>query len=189
MNPFSKFNKWFNLAKKEYEYDHTAFALSTCEENKPFVRMVLLKKILNDGYVFFTNLKSDKGKQFLKNNNLAMCFYWPTLDKQVRIVGKGEIIKEIDSDSYFSTRLRGSQIGAWASEQSSNIKNRKYLISRYKNFEKKFKNMQIPRPPHWVGVKVVPREFEFWQNADYRLHKREVFFLKNKTWCKKILSP
>ena len=88
MNPFSKFNKWFNLAKKEYEYDHTAFALSTCVENKPFVRMVLLKKILNDGYVFFTNLKSDKGKQFLKNNNLRCAFIGPHWTNRLELLEK-----------------------------------------------------------------------------------------------------
>ena len=105
-----------------------------------------------------------------------MCFYWPTLDKQVRIVGKGEIIKEIDSDSYFSTRLRGSQIGAWASEQSSNIKNRKYLISRYKNFEKKFKNMQIPRPPHWVGVRLCQESLNSGKTLIIGFIKERYFF-------------
>ena len=189
MNPLSKFKAWFRLAKKEYPFDHTAFNLSTSINNKPYSRMVLLKKILPDGFIFFTNLNSNKGKQFKSNSNLSMCFYWDNLKKQIRIVGKGKICLEKESDEYFSSRLRGSQIGAWASKQSSLIKNRAFLIKKYKDYEKKFKNISISRPAYWVGIKITPSEYEFWEEGEFRLHKREYFFLKKNEWHRKILSP
>tara|TARA_B100001559_G_C16485090_1_gene615633 strand:- start:338 stop:907 length:570 start_codon:yes stop_codon:yes gene_type:complete len=189
MNPFNKFNKWFNLAKRSFEFDPTTFALSTCLDNKPDVRMVLLKKILPDGFIFFTNINSSKGKQFNKNNNLAMCFYWESLKKQIRVSGKGFIIHDHQSDLYFSSRPRKSQLGAWASKQSSVIESRKVLIERLKKYEKKFEKIQVNRPPYWVGIKIVPKSFEFWQGDQFRLHQREVYYLKKKIWQKKILSP
>ena len=138
---------------------------------------------------FFTNIKSNKGKQFLKNNNLAMCFYWESLKKQIRISGRGFIINENESDSYFSSRPRESQLGAWASKQSSVIQSRKVLINRFQKYEKKFKKMTVTRPSYWVGIKVVPKCFEFWKGNQFRLHEREVYYLKKKVWEKKILSP
>ena len=189
MNPLRKFKTWFRLAKKEYPFDHTAFNLSTSINNKPYSRMVLLKKILPNGFIFFTNLNSNKGKQFKSNSNLSMCFYWDNLKKQIRIVGKGKICLEKESDEYFSSRLRGSQIGAWASKQSSLIKNRAFLIKKYKDYEKKFKNIPIPRPAYWVGIKITPIAYEFWEEGEFRLHKREYFYLKKNEWFRKILSP
>tara|TARA_B100001029_G_C14957507_1_gene392454 strand:- start:116 stop:685 length:570 start_codon:yes stop_codon:yes gene_type:complete len=189
MNPFKKFNQWFNLAKKHYPFDHTAFALSTSYNNKPYVRMVLLKKILPDGYVFFTNIESNKGKQFTINKNLAMCFYWENLNKQIRVTGRGEVIDDKSSDKYFFSRPKGSQIGAWASDQSREVRSRKSLLEKYKFFEKKFKKNLIERPKYWVGIKIIPCEFEFWQQGNFRMHKREVYYLKSNSWRKKILSP
>ena len=122
MNPFK--NLIFGLVspKKKYPYDHTAFALGTSDKNnQPHVRMVLLKLILEDGFVFFTNLNSQKGKHFNLNKNLSMCFYWENLNKQIRIIGKGSMIEDKMSDKYFSSRPRGTQIGAWVSKQSSEI--------------------------------------------------------------------
>ena len=104
MNPFKKFNMWFNLAKKNHPFDHTAFALGTENKGEPHVRMVLLKLILEDGFVFFTNLNSNKGNHFKKNKNLSMCFYWESIHKQIRIVGKGSIVNDEISDKYFSKR-------------------------------------------------------------------------------------
>ena len=189
MNPFKKFNIWFNLAKKKHPFDHTAFALGSSSNNEPRVRMVLLKLILDDGFVFFTNLNSRKGKDFLSNNNLSMCFYWESLNKQIRIIGKGSIVDKSISDKYFASRPRGSQIGAWASNQSSTIPSEDYLRKREKFFEKKFDNYNVPRPDHWAGIKIKPKEFEFWQQGEHRLHKREIFQFKKKKWEKKILSP
>ena len=180
---------WFNLAKKNHPFDHTAFALGTTVNKKVYVRMVLLKIILQDGFVFFTNLNSKKGQHFIANNNLSMCFYWESINKQIRIVGKGSVVSKKISDDYFNSRPRGSQIGAWASNQSSEIPSFDYLQKREKHFEKKFKDYNVPRPDHWEGIKIEPREFEFWQQGDYRLHKREAYYLKNKDWKRKILSP
>ena len=189
MNPFKKFNEWFDHAKEKYPFDHSAFALSTCYKNKPFVRMVLLKKILSDGYVFFTNIESNKGNQFNNNKNLSMCFYWQNLNKQIRIIGRGEVIDAKFSDEYFSSRPKGSQISAWASNQSHEIKSHKSLMEKYKLYEKKFKKKDIPRPKYWVGIKIYPSEFEFWQQGNFRMHKREVYYWEANGWKKKFLSP
>ena len=189
MNPFNKFKNWFNLAKKDKSIDPTAFALGTVLNNKPNIRMVLLKYIKSNGFIFFTNLNSLKGRSFVKNPNLSMCFYWESINRQVRINGKGKLISEKDSDIYFSKRLRGSQIGAWASDQSSLIKSFSYLKQREKKFEKKFEGFNVPRPEYWVGIKIEPKQFEFWQQGDFRLHRREVYFLKKNVWQSKLLSP
>ena len=189
MNPFNKFNKWFNIAKRKYEFDHTAFALSTCDNRKPYVRMVLLKKIVKDGFIFFTNLESNKGKQFQKNNNLSMCFYWESLKKQIRISGKGILISDKESDTYFLSRPRKSQLGAWASKQSSVIKSRGELMERFRKYSLEFKNKDVSRPPYWVGIKIKPNEFEFWEGNNFRLHKREIYKRKNNSWEKSFLSP
>ena len=189
MNPLRKFKNWYKDAKNGYTFDHTAFNLSTSYKNKPYSRMVLLKKILPDGFVFFTNIESNKGKHFKSNNFLSMCFYWENLKKQIRVVGKGKICNEKDSDDYFSTRIRGSQIGAWASKQSSEIENRSCLLKKFNQYSKKFKNKQVPRPKYWVGIKITPIEYEFWEDGEFRIHKREFYYLRNKIWRKKILSP
>ena len=189
MNPYKKFNLWFNLAKKKHPFDHTAFALGTSLNNQTHVRMVLLKLILEDGFVFFTNLNSGKGKQFIANKNLSMCFYWESIKKQIRITGKGVIIDKKLSDEYFDSRKRGSQIGAWASKQSTVLKSRDELKKREIEFEKKFDGYKVPRPDYWAGIKIIPNRFEFWQEGEFRLHERELFTLKNKVWIKQILSP
>jgi len=189
MNPLRKFKNWYEIAKNDYPFDHTAFNLSTSYKNKPYSRMVLLKKILPDGFVFFTNLLSNKGKHFKSNNFLSMCFYWENLKKQVRIVGKGQVCDKKESDKYFSTRVRGSQIGAWASKQSSHIKSRSHLLNKFNDYSKKFENKEVPRPNYWVGIKIIPIEYEFWEGGEFRMHKREVYSLRNKIWKKKILSP
>ena len=190
LNPYKKFNNWFNLVEKKKLQDPTVFSLATVDlNNQPHVRMVLLKKVLKDGFVFFTNLKSNKGKQFLKNNKLSMCFYWESINRQIRIVGKGKVIPESESDNYFQTRIRGSQIGAWASLQSSEIKSKIELKKKIKLLENKYKKKSIPRPKYWVGIKILPSEFEFWKQGKYRIHDRELFSLKNKEWESILLSP
>ncbi len=190
MNPFKKFSLWFNLAKKKHPFDHTAFALGTSDKNnKPHVRMVLLKLILEDGFVFFTNLDSNKGKHFSLNNNLSMCFYWESLNKQIRIVGKGFVIDGAKSDEYFASRPRGSQIGAWVSNQSTKIPSKKFLNKKESEFKKRFDGFSVPRPKHWCGIKIIPNEFEFWQQGQFRLHDRELFKLKKNVWTRQLLSP
>ena len=189
-NPFKKFDNWFTYAKKKCTEDHTAFALATIDSrNQPHCRMVLLKKVKKDGFIFFTNLNSNKGKQFLKNNKLAMCFYWHSIDRQIRIIGKGTLIKNKQSDEYFSTRLRGSQIGAWASNQSTRIKSRDQLVEKIAFYKQKFHGKKVPRPNYWQGIKIVPSEFEFWKQGKYRLHDRSLFYLESNSWKVRKLSP
>ncbi len=189
MNPFNKFKNWFNLAKKDKSSDPTAFALGTVLDNSPNIRMVLLKYVKPNGFIFFTNLNSLKGRSFLKNPNLSMCFYWESINKQVRINGKGKLISEKDSDTYFSKRSRGSQIGAWASKQSSEIPNNGYLKKKILFYEKKFGNSEVPRPSYWRGIFIEPKDFEFWTRGDYRIHLREFYYKKSGKWLKKKLSP
>ena len=189
-DPFKKFKAWFKLVKDKKIQDPTVFALATSDQKKqPHVRMVLLKYIHNDGFIFFTNLKSNKGKQFLKNNKLSMCFYWESIDRQIRVSGNGEIVENNQSDSYFESRPLGSKIGAWASKQSSEISSRSQLTKNIKFYEKKFENQTVPRPNYWVGIKIKPYEFEFWKQGKFRLHQREYYFLKAKKWQTRLLSP
>ena len=189
MNPFNKFRNWFKKAKKIESIDATSFALGTEFNGKPNVRMVLLKHFTNEGFIFFTNLNSIKGKHFKKNPYMSMCFYWEPINRQIRINGKGFLISEKDSDEYFSKRPRGSQIGAWASKQSSQIPNRKFLEKKVEFFEKKFENKKIPRPNYWRGIIIKPKDFEFWMQGKFRLHQREYIYRKNNKWEKKFLSP
>lgn len=190
INPYKKFNRLFNQVKNKNIEDPTAFALGTCDKDgQPQVRMVLLKKVTPTGFIFFTNIKSGKGKQFLNNNKLCMCFYWHSIDKQIRITGKGEIISEKESDDYFSSRPRESQIGAWASKQSSKIGSRIEFKKKVIFYTEKFKNQKVSRPKYWLGIKINPQIFEFWSQGKFRLHERELFFLRKKNWHTKLLSP
>ena len=190
IDPYKKFKNWYNKASIEFNGDHTAFALGTCDNKlQPHIRMVLLKKISNDGFVFFTNLNSKKGNHFKINKNLSMCFYWENINRQIRILGNGTILDSEESDNYFSSRPRGSQIGAWASKQSKEIKSRKELRDKIKYYEKKFKNTSIPRPIHWSGIKIKPIEFEFWKQGEFRIHSREQYLLKKNNLTVRFLSP
>ncbi len=189
-DPYKKFNLWFAEVKKKKLQDPTAFALGTSDKsNQPHIRMVLLKKILDDGFVFFTNLNSNKGKQFELNNKMSMCFYWESIGKQIRINGIGKLIDNKSSDDYFVSRARESRIGAWASNQSQKLNSRKFFLERIDHYKKKFKNKMIPRPPHWAGIKIEPLDFEFWKQGKYRLHEREYFFKKANKWDSKLLFP
>tara|TARA_A100001015_G_C14752936_1_gene618331 strand:+ start:102 stop:677 length:576 start_codon:yes stop_codon:yes gene_type:complete len=189
-DPYKKFKLWFAQVKKKEKQDPTAFALGTSDlNNQPHVRMVLLKKIAKDGFIFFTNLNSNKGKQFNNNKKVSMCFYWETINRQIRIVGVGEEISDKESDLYFSSRARGSQIGAWASKQSRNLGNRKEFLERVKHYEKKFSDKIVKRPKYWRGIKIIPIEFEFWKQGNFRMHEREVYLLDKKKWKSKILYP
>ena len=120
---------------------------------------------------------------------MSMCFYWEPINRQIRINGKGFLISEKESDEYFSKRPRGSQIGAWASKQSSQIPSRKFLEKKVEFFEKKFENKKIPRPNYWRGIIIKPKDFEFWMQGKFRLHQREYIYRKNNKWEKKFLSP
>ena len=134
-------------------------------------------------------VNSAKGRHFEFNKNFSMCFYWESIEKQIRIVGKGRLVENKMSEEYFFSRQRGSKIGAWVSDQSSEIPGEHHLENRQKYFINKFRNKEVPRPKYWVGIKVIPEEFEFWQRGKFRLHKREFYSLKNKKWEMKVLAP
>ena len=188
-NPFDLFNKWYDLACETEINDPNAMTLSTTFNNQPSSRVVLLKSHDEKGFVFYTNSNSQKGKSLGNNNNIALNFYCKTQNRQISIEGSADIVSSEIADSYFNSRPRESQIGAWASNQSSKLTNRDELINNIKKFEKKYKNQDIPRPPHWNGYLVKPLLIEFWQEMPFRIHDRVVYFYSSNSWKRKKLYP
>ena len=172
-------------------FEPTAMSLSTVNKrNKVSNRIVLLKGVVNNSFVFYTNLKSRKSYELNINKNVAAVFWWPQIGKQVRIEGYVKVVNKKEADHYFSTRSRESQIGAWASNQSSELKNRKTLIKRFKIIEKRFENKDVPRPSFWSGYEIKPFLIEFWQARENRLHDRIVYKkINQKKWKKYRLNP
>ncbi|MBM5782264.1 MAG: pyridoxamine 5'-phosphate oxidase [Pelagibacterales bacterium] len=189
--PFQKFNEWFEKAKANSAIiEPTAMCLSTVDKNNcPSSRMVLLKKFDENGFCFFTNLTSRKGKELSENKNVALCFYWGILGLQVRIEGEVEKVSIKEADDYFASRRRGSQIGAWASKQSCEMEEWKEFEDRISEIENHFKDQEVPRPPFWSGFRVAPKRIEFWEEGDFRIHKREVFVKNGNSWEIKKLYP
>jgi pyridoxamine 5'-phosphate oxidase len=180
--PFDLFSKWYKEAFETGQLEPNAFVLSTVDnQNRPSSRILYLKALSDDNFVFFTNYNSHKGTDIEQNNNASMLFFWPGKERQIRIEGKVVKIKEEESDAYFESRPRSSQIGAWASNQSQLLAERDDLENRVKEFAEKFPN-EVPRPPHWGGYMLKPRLIEFWQGRPSRLHDRIVFELEKGTW-------
>ena len=190
-NPIKQFKKWIKEAIKNKVFEPSAMSLSTVNKrNNVSNRIVLLKGIEKNSFVFYTNLKSRKSSELNINKRVAVVFWWPQIGKQVRIEGHVKIVKKKEADNYFSTRSRNSQIGAWASSQSSILKDRKTLIKRYKIIEKRFENKNITRPIFWSGYEIKPFLFEFWQVRENRLHDRIVYKrINQKKWKKYRLNP
>ena len=189
-NPIQQFKKWFEQAVNSEVNEPNAMNLATINENGGVSsRIVLLKDIDEDGLVFFTNYLSDKGNQLAASPKAALNFFWPELERQVRIEGKVEKVATERSDNYFHSRPRASRIGAWVSPQSSEIKTRDYLNERQKEFEKKFENKEVPRPDHWGGYLLKPYLIEFWQGRPSRLHDRALFEYIDSKWQSKRLAP
>ena len=191
-DPFELFENWFEEAKKNEINDHNALALATAnKKNEPSVRMVLLKDFDKNGFVFYTNLNSQKGKEIKENPNATMCFHWKSLLRQIRIVGTIEQVDDKISDEYFNSRAYDSRIGAWASKQSSVLKIRDELLKNIDEFKKKYKNKDnVPRPSHWSGWNLKPTSIEFWLDGENRIHERLKYSLdKNNNWVKNLLSP
>ena len=188
-NPFDLFTKWYDLACETEVNDPNAMTLSTILNNQPSSRVVLLKSHDKEGFVFYTNSNSKKGKSISENNNIALNFHWKTQNRQIRIEGQAEIVSSEVADSYFNSRPRGSQIGAWSSNQSEELITRSELIDNIKNFELKYEDQDIPRPPHWNGYIVKPQLIEFWQEMPFRIHDRIVYTLLNNKWEIKKLYP
>lgn len=190
-DPVHFFNKWFHEAQQAQITEVNAMAIATVDEhNKPHARIVLLKDVDEQGFVFFTNYDSHKAHQLANNSTAALLFFWKELERQVRIEGIVEKVSEYESDTYFHSRPEGSRIGAWASPQSQQITDRKILELSYQKYTQQFANGHIPRPPHWGGYRVIPQNIEFWQGRSNRLHDR-IFFtrLSGNSWGKSRLAP
>ncbi|WP_299336152.1 pyridoxamine 5'-phosphate oxidase [uncultured Psychroserpens sp.] len=191
-NPMELFQKWFHEVDKNFDIDETnAMTISTIGlDGYPKSRVVLLKKFTYEGFIFYTNYTSEKGKAILKNPNVCISFFWPAAERQIIIKGKAEKIAENLSDGYFESRPRGSQLGAVVSNQSDVIENRDVLEQNLKQLESKFEGKEIPRPDFWGGFIVKPVELEFWQGRPNRLHDRLRYQLdENFNWILERLSP
>ena len=188
-NPFELFNNWYDLACETEINDPNAMTISTILNNKPSSRVVLLKSQNTEGFIFYTNSNSKKGKSISVNNNIALNFHWKSQNRQIRIEGQAKIVSAEDADKYFSSRPRGSQIGAWSSNQSAELTARSELIDNINKFEIKYEGQDIPRPLHWNGYLVKPQLIEFWQEMPFRIHDRVVYTLFNNKWKIKKLYP
>lgn len=185
------FRHWFNDAKQSNIAQPNAMAMATTDSNgNPTVRMVLLSSFDDRGFVFHTNYNSHKGQQLAHIPGAALLFWWEPIGRQVRIEGIAEKTSSEESDAYFAARPRGSQLGAWASEQSQPIVSRTDLDSRLQALEIQYANQPVPRPPHWGGYRVIPHKYEFWTARDNRLHDRLLYEQSmDGSWLLKQLAP
>lgn len=190
-DPVQQFRKWFDECLKANVAEPNAMTLSTIDlNNRPAGRIVLLKGVEEGGFTFFTNYNSNKGAHLAAHPFAALTFFWIELERQVRITGRIEKVSKEESDAYFAVRPRGSQIGAWVSEQSTELVSRESLNDRLTLFEEKFKDTEVPRPEHWGGYKLIPDSVEFWQGRASRLHDRIVYNLaENGNWTISRLAP
>ena len=191
-DPMDVFEVWMDEAIKAEPNDPNAVALGTSDQNNsPSIRMVLLKGFNKDGFVFYTNLNSQKGNELRNNPKAAMCFHWKSLLRQVRINGMVKKVPNKVADEYYNTRGYESRIGAWASKQSSILSNRDELLNSIEKFKKKYDNKnEVPRPDHWSGWNLTPSSIEFWLDGDSRIHER-LKYIKDEAgnWTKSLLSP
>ena len=191
-DPINLFKYWFNEAKKIELNDPNAFSLATSDaKGFPSVRVVLLKDYNQNGFVFYTNLNSKKSLSIKENPRAEMCFYWKSLSRQIRINGTVSQVSEKEADDYYSTRPYGSKIAAWASKQSEVLESRAELINSMKEYKKKYNDEKnVPRPNHWSGWNLVPKDIEFWLHTDNRIHERLKYSKdKNGNWNKFLLNP
>ncbi|MSP29852.1 MAG: pyridoxamine 5'-phosphate oxidase [Acetobacteraceae bacterium] len=194
-DPFAAFLEWFDAAKLTEPSDPNAFTLATAAANgRPGARIVLLKGMdepgtLDRGFVFFTNMQSRKGEDLRENPQAAMLFHWKSKNRQVRIEGQVRPATGAEADDYFASRLRVSRLGAWASQQSRRLIARPVLEAKLAEMEAKYPDNDIPRPPDWGGYRIVPTQFEFWQDMPFRLHDRTVYTRDTKEWSRGKLYP
>ena len=189
-NPFDQFSKWFDDAVKSKIEQPNAMILATAtKDGIPSVRVVLLKGVDQDGFKFFTNYNSQKGRELNENPSASLLFFWFELERQIRISGRVEKVSQKESEEYFQTRPYESQLGAWASSQSEVIPDREFLDKKYEEFKMKFKEGEVPLPPYWGGFKLIPHSFEFWQGRENRLHDRIQYLRVKDDWKIERLSP
>lgn len=195
-NVFSKaletFNEWFAMAQADSSIiEPTAMNLATCTvDGKPSNRIILLKAHDERGFVFYTNHEGRKSSELIENPHAALCFWWPSLHRQIRIEGSITTVTNEEADAYFASRRRGSQIGAWASQQSRPMESKAMLEARIAEVEKRFDGKDITRPPHWSGWRLVPHRIEFWYEGDYRIHDRWDYIKQTDgSWKHQLLFP
>ena len=191
-DPMYLFNKWFKEARNQGISEPNAFVLSTCSmSGSPRSRVVLLKEINEVGFIFYTNYHGDKAREIADNPNVSMCFLWKEMHRQIRIEGVACKTDRATSESYFNSRPRGSQIGAWSSKQSSIIPSRKVLDACKAHLESHFEDNPIPTPRHWGGIEISPQSFEFWQGRTSRLHDRICYEknIEDNAWKRYRKSP
>jgi len=189
-DPFQLFDKWLAEARESEPNDPNAMALATADAaGNPSVRMVLLKEHGPDGFVFYTNRHSAKAAQLGENPRAALLFHWKSVRRQVRIEGAVDQVPDAQSDAYFSSRSRDSQLGAWASNQSAPLDRRETFESRFEALARKYADADVPRPPHWGGYRVTPERIEFWSDRPHRLHERRLFTRSSQGWSEGLLYP
>lgn len=189
-DPFALFDAWLEEARASEPNDPNAMALATAGEGGwPSVRMVLLKGHGPDGFVFYTNRESRKAFDLEEFGRAALLFHWKSLRRQIRIEGAVSHVSDPESDAYFASRSRDSQLGAWASEQSEPLESRAIFEARYEAMKFRFEGGDVPRPPHWGGYRVTPVTIEFWRDGAHRLHERRLFEQRGGTWTEGLLYP
>lgn len=189
-DPINLFELWFQEAEVKEPDVPNAMSLSSANaEGRVSSRMVLLKTFDQKGFVFYTNTGSRKSLDIVDNNCVALLFHWKSLRRQIRITGSAERVDNEEANTYFASRSRGSQVGAWASRQSDILQSRSLLEDTISEFERAYANKPIPRPPFWTGYRVIPYEIEFWEEEEFRLHKRTLYRLEDSKWSKSLLYP
>lgn len=189
-DPFQLFDTWFAEARASEPNDSNAMALATVNaDGQPSVRMVLLKGHGPDGFVFYTNRESRKAGELAAVPKAALLFHWKSLRRQIRIEGAVSRVSDAESDAYFASRSRDSQLGAWASDQSRPLDARATFEARYEEARARFEGGEMPRPPHWGGYRVAPSAIEFWQDREHRLHERRLFVREGDAWSEGLLYP
>jgi pyridoxamine 5'-phosphate oxidase len=189
-DPFALFDQWYAEARTSEPNDSNAMALATVgADGQPSVRMVLLKGHGPDGFVFYTNRESRKAQELGQGSKAALLFHWKSLRRQIRIEGAVRFASDAESDAYFASRSRDSQLGAWASDQSRPLAGRETFAARYEEMRARFEGGEVPRPPHWGGYRVTPRAIEFWQDRAHRLHERRLFTRAEQGWSEGLLYP
>jgi pyridoxamine 5'-phosphate oxidase len=189
-DPFALFEEWFAEAREREVNDPEAMAFASADPlGRPSVRMVLLRRWGPEGFGFFTNLDSRKGRELAKNPYGALAIHWKSLRRQVRAEGRVEIVTDFQADAYFASRSRESRIGSWASDQSQPLESRELFERRVEDMRKRFEGADVPRPPRWSGFRLIPDAIEFWSDRPNRLHERRLFTRAGDSWSEGLLYP